>query len=1001
MTSHALAMASENNISSFTRATDSIKGAVFITKRAKTIAKRRDDDENDDDDANDAECARATGAGARDDAPRFGPILRDESERARRARGEAYATCWREIDAHIAEVLARANADAFTKVRAFVEETHAERAARAASGRLATSCRVPVGVVLAGGVNSDDHEETFAALVTYLRRRGDAHCALLRSRDLKARAGVGTGGVGVAFGVVLRQLDRTGAHWGGKSMRAVKRWHDDASAERVERLAPAERGDDGGDGDDAWGGTDARALAIVDGDALGDDGDVVMANTGSKKRGKSHANANAARKTRRKNNRRDTDANEGREDDAYLHTVIGRDRPVVIVVEDTEGFDARVLDSFLLSVAEYASSVPVIVMLGLATSVSSLQGMLPAATAALLHAHAFQLWAPGQMMEAVQEQVLLSPERAPAFGSAVLNALHTRFKEHDFSLAAVRRALHLLTLTHFMTEPLSAVCPLLTRDASAPYAGGEDSDDEYADAVERFVDNLDAQALEYAHKKYNFATKRDLIIALRDVYRLRRRWKLALRCIHLVCVATEEKFKKRATTTMADLLLDASRAEYFSEDVKSPGTHLINVTCARLCDGFSTEEIAALAKEMLKHLDEDEVMRGAEGSELKFLLMRVDDGSIAREDDDAKRRKSAQEASDAKNASNGVDHDDPYAAMDEPTPTTSNDENVRRDVNAKNADKSVDIDGDAAALEAMMNARRGRGAATGRSSMGTGATTTTGDGGLVLPVLSPASARSTPRALAIVRSDEEKRKAAEEQRKTADRQLSLVVAEEERQRDDDRRLDASASSAATAFCGVLRAVARKYASRPPESLAASGLFVITDVDCVRYALQASPRLTLENTLVDPSEVLGCSCCRRDAYDLHAARKIPKSLPDTAAAYRLLAIFGEQANIHDWFQRFCALHAPSSSSAKAAAPSTSSTDATRGKGTFGLTREKLWELQARFTRAVAELEFLGIARPHQKGRKGVEFMVRTAFPLDKLQRDATKVVTHLALPRGAS
>ena len=99
----------------------------------------------------------------------------------------------------------------------------------------------------------------------------------------------------------------------------------------------------------------------------------------------------------------------------------GRNCPVVIVVEDTESFDVRVLDSFIRSVSEFVSSVPVVVLLGLATSVSSLQGMLPAATASLMNAQAFQLWAPGQMMEAVQERVLLSPERVPAFGSEVLN----------------------------------------------------------------------------------------------------------------------------------------------------------------------------------------------------------------------------------------------------------------------------------------------------------------------------------------------------------------------------------------------------------------------------------------------------------------------------------------------------------------------------------------------------------------------------------------------------
>jgi origin recognition complex subunit 3 len=53
----------------------------------------------------------------------------------------------------------------------------------------------------------------------------------------------------------------------------------------------------------------------------------------------------------------------------------------------------------------------------------------------------------------------------------------------------------------------------------------------------------------------------------------------------------------------------------------------------------------------------------------------------------------------------------------------------------------------------------------------------------------------------------------------------------------------------------------------------------------------------------------------------------------------------------------------------------------GKETFSLEKRRLWELQARFTRAAAELEFLGVARPVK--RRKVEYMQRTAFPLDQL------------------
>ena len=62
--------------------------------------------------------------------------------------------------------------------------------------------------MLAGGVNSDDHEETFTKLTTHLRGAG-CHTALLRSRDLKARgAGNGAGATGYGGG----RVRLTGCH---------------------------------------------------------------------------------------------------------------------------------------------------------------------------------------------------------------------------------------------------------------------------------------------------------------------------------------------------------------------------------------------------------------------------------------------------------------------------------------------------------------------------------------------------------------------------------------------------------------------------------------------------------------------------------------------------------------------------------------------------------------------------------------------------------------------
>ena len=124
-------------------------------------------------------------------------------------------------------------------------------------------------------------------------------------------------------------------------------------------------------------------------------------------------------------------------------------------------------------------------------------------------------------------------------------------------------------------------------------------------------------------------------------------------------------------------------------------------------------------------------------------------------------------------------------------------------------------------------------------------------------------------------------------------------------------------------------------------------------------------------------------------------------------------------MHEWFRTFCELHEPADAGAgwacaareggeerrrvgeggggrggrqerrrrrgggarKGPREREKGTEKGTREGTFGLEKRRCWELQARFTRAAAELEFLGVARPVK--RRKVEYMQRTAFPLDQL------------------
>jgi origin recognition complex subunit 3 len=178
-------------------------------------------------------------------------------------------------------------------------------------------------------------------------------------------------------------------------------------------------------------------------------------------------------------------------------------RPVVVIVEDTESFDNRVLSDLLLALSDAGDTLPVCVLLGVATSASMMHGIIPAAVAARLRVESFSLWSPKAIMTAVQENVLLDPGFVPAPSNAALELLVTRFAEHDFSLSAARRAMHLLALDHFMTRELSslAMCMTAAMNAAAEATDALADADVDADADAADVDASIARIARLATKK--------------------------------------------------------------------------------------------------------------------------------------------------------------------------------------------------------------------------------------------------------------------------------------------------------------------------------------------------------------------------------------------------------------------------------------------------------------------------------------------------------------------
>ena len=1051
----------------------------------------------------------------------FFPLVPDETHEGMERRRDAYRACWAAADAHVSRVLAEANAEAFEKLEAFVKARFAERAEmRRANGGVVpqhAAQLIPVGLVLAGGVNSDDHEETFTKLTHHLRETG-CHTALLRSRDLRARGaggaaaaaaaaaganesgpaviagasggggGGGGGGLGVATRHILAQL-RAGAGAGadatrvsGRSVRHLKRWYREVT-EEDEPFDPSEAETektekDGGDGDGNGDG-DGDGNGVAAASEISAAASLAAAATGTRE------GEGPARRLRARTSLAGAGAVAGGVTGAPVPVPVPagaiprktRARPVVIVVEDTEGFDNRVLADLLLALSDAGDVLPVCVLLGVATSTAMMHGMIPAAVAARLRPESFRLWSPRSIMTAVQERVLLDPGRAPALSNAALELIMTRFKEHDFSLSAARRAMHLLTLDHFMTQPLSALATAAVAAAAAYAEADGDGDGDawnFVDDPSESLANVDAdvaaiasrasrataaaataaraaataacdelltpKSLHWARKNLGAREGRRWVPedpeearaaiadALADAYFARRRWALALRCVAVAAAAVGLRGDK---AELANLIVDASSVKWMASDVSggegtdegdegtSQGEKLVRTVCGRLERGEAGAEglkrLLARWRRIVALDPETHAEHGAflaetdvsDGDDAKGADEGADeDVDVVRErerENGAARAESAEPETGPEGESADVKNADPGASPRRDTETNFPDTTRASE---PPGDAPVPVPGPASAASdpAPVPVPGPDPSASDPSPLAAP------DGAAAVAAALRARRSAGPqRARALEIAAAERGKGTRRRDDTAanadKKEHQLATGDDRPAADSDDAVGTDAPARAAAF---LRAMTRARASRPPASLRAHELFCVGSTTCLRQAVQAAPRLALEQTMATPRGKLRCGCCP-------AGGGPATSLPDTCAAYNLLQDHGENANVHEWFRTFCELHEPPDSGAgrrgvrargkKSVAGSAreegdaegdkngvgagaagekgteSGTEKGTEKGTFGLEKRRCWELQARFTRAAAELEFLGVARPVK--RRKVEYMQRTAFPLDQL------------------
>ncbi|XP_032238004.2 origin recognition complex subunit 3 isoform X2 [Nematostella vectensis] len=133
--------------------------------------------------------------------------------------------------------------------------------------------------------------------------------------------------------------------------------------------------------------------------------------------------------------------------------------------------------------------------------------------------------------------------------------------------------------------------------------------------------------------------------------------------------------------------------------------------------------------------------------------------------------------------------------------------------------------------------------------------------------------------------------------------------------------------------------------RSPQSLPLHEVMYFDKLHKVKEHLIGMPRAAIQTALSDPRHYLKCECCEIEAGAIQV------SLPDVSVAYKLYLECSRMINLYDWLQAFKVVLDPDpKASTKTPSKKQKKSDA---------------QLQARFIRAVSELQFMGFIKPTKR------------------------------------
>ncbi|XP_071954992.1 origin recognition complex subunit 3-like isoform X2 [Antedon mediterranea] len=132
--------------------------------------------------------------------------------------------------------------------------------------------------------------------------------------------------------------------------------------------------------------------------------------------------------------------------------------PIVVIVEDLEGFTSPVLQDFIIMCSQNIKQLPIVLLFGIATSVSVVHRLLPQHVSSLLSIEKFQSKSSTEYLSEVIQMTLLNPDHPFRLGHKVFQLLLDLFLFHDFSTTSFIKRLQFAMMEHFFSQSASVLC---------------------------------------------------------------------------------------------------------------------------------------------------------------------------------------------------------------------------------------------------------------------------------------------------------------------------------------------------------------------------------------------------------------------------------------------------------------------------------------------------------------------------------------------------------------